>query len=233
MLGRRACRWGAVAVSVGALAGTAACGAGTGTAGTAASSAPPASAAPAPTNSVGTSTAPMTTPAGAGMSAAPVPVQTEFNPPGDIPDNQTYVPHTVPGSRVTVSAPEGWSQSTIPGGLRFQDKLNSIEIALSRSGGVPTTAGALAAALPTLRATVAKFSAGSASTVQRAAGTAVLLTYQGDSPRDAVTNKVVRDVFQRYVFWRHGMTVVLTLGCPTNADNVDPWRTVSNSVRLP
>jgi len=46
-----------------------------------------------------------------------------------------------------------------------------------------------------------------------------------------VTGKVVRDAFERYTFYRAGKRVDLTLSGPTNADNVDPWRIVSDSLR--
>jgi hypothetical protein len=59
----------------------------------------------------------------------------------------------------------------------------------------------------------------------------VLVRYQGDSPQDPVTGKVVRDAFERYVYYHNGQRLNLTLSGPTNADNVDPWRIVSDSVR--
>jgi len=72
---------------------------------------------------------------------------------------------------------------------------------------------------------------GKASTVVRQAGTAILLTYQGDSTPDEVTGKVVRDAFERYTFYRAGKRIDLTLSGPTTADNVDPWKIVSDSLR--
>jgi len=42
---------------------------------------------------------------------------------------------------------------------------------------------------------------------------------------------VVRDAFERYTFVHGKVRVDLTLSGPTNADNVDPWRTISDSVR--
>ncbi|MGW7755716.1 hypothetical protein ACWGK6_30135 [Streptomyces violaceusniger] len=43
--------------------------------------------------------------------------------------------------------------------------------------------------------------------------------------------KSVRDSVERYVFFHYGRQVVLTLTGPTGADNVDPWRIVSDSLR--
>ena len=59
----------------------------------------------------------------------------------------------------------------------------------------------------------------------------VVVRYQGDSPQDPVTGKVVRDAFERYVYYHSGQRLDLTLSGPTNADNVDPWWIVSDSVR--
>jgi hypothetical protein len=42
---------------------------------------------------------------------------------------------------------------------------------------------------------------------------------------------VVRDDVERYEFWRGDHEVVLTLSAPHGADNVDPWRTVTDSFR--
>ena len=75
-----------------------------------------------------------------------------------------------------------------------------------------------------------KFADPRAATVTRTAGTGVLLTYQRDSATDPVTGKVVRDAVQRYSFFRAGTRVDLTLTGPSNADNVDPWRIVSDSL---
>lgn len=67
--------------------------------------------------------------------------------------------------------------------------------------------------------------------VQRAAGPAVLITYQAISAPDAVTGKSVTEAVERYEFWRGGQEVVLTLSAPQGADNVDPWRMITDSFR--
>jgi len=43
--------------------------------------------------------------------------------------------------------------------------------------------------------------------------------------------QMVRDAFEQYTFYRNGSRVDLTLSGPVNADNVDPWRTVADSLR--
>ena len=113
----------------------------------------------------------------------------------------------------------------------FTDKLNRIEIAPSTSGTTPTVGSVTTQDLPRLRSGVPKFSLTKVTTDRRAGGPVVVVRYQGDSPTDPVTGKVIRDAFERYVYYRAGHRVDLTLSGPTNADNVDPWRTISDSVQ--
>ena len=82
-----------------------------------------------------------------------------------------------------------------------------------------------------LARSVKGFKAGNVSTVHRRAGTAVRITYLAASPADPVTGKTVTDAVERYVFFHNGKAIVLTLSGAKGADNVDPWRTVTDSVR--
>ncbi|MFJ5029481.1 hypothetical protein ACIQB5_15450 [Streptomyces sp. NPDC088560] len=155
------------------------------------------------------------------------PAPTESNPPGDIPDNQVYVPFH--GTGFTVKVPEGWAQTQQGGTTAFTDKLNTVRIQTASVPTAPTVGEVTNTVVPQLRAQVPKFAAPRVSEVTRHAGRVVLLTYQGDSAKDPVTGKVVRDAFERYAFHRSGHEVDLTLSGPVNADNVDPWRTISDS----
>ncbi|MEU6895512.1 hypothetical protein ABZ934_27790 [Streptomyces sp. NPDC046557] len=85
--------------------------------------------------------------------------------------------------------------------------------------------------VPVLKQQVPAFQAGKTTVVSRQAGQAVLLTYQGNSAPDLVTGKVVHSAFERYSFFRGGRQVDLTLSGPVGADNVDPWRIVTDSFR--
>jgi hypothetical protein len=172
-------------------------------------------------------------PSGSG-STAPAsgnPAPTESNPPGDIPDNQVYVAYrpTSGFTGFTVKVPEGWARTDKGSTTVFTDKLNSVTIAAAAASTSPTVASVTNTVVPQLRAQTTKFASPRVTQVDRHAGSAVLLTYQGDSATDPVTGKVVRDAFERYAFHRQGHAVVLTLSGPTGADNVDPWRTVSDS----
>ncbi|WP_427896164.1 hypothetical protein ACQHIV_19735 [Kribbella sp. GL6] len=157
------------------------------------------------------------------------PVATESNPPGDIPDNQAFV--AFQGAGFSVKVPEGWARTVTGTTTSFTDKLNRVEVTPSATSAAPTVGTAATAVAAELGRSVPRFAMGKVSEVSRAAGKVVLVTYQGDSAQDPVTGKVVRDAFERYLFYRGGKQVALTLIGPVNADNVDPWKTVSDSFR--
>ncbi|MEH0470060.1 hypothetical protein QA943_14530 [Streptomyces sp. B21-097] len=157
---------------------------------------------------------------------------TESNPPGDIPDNQAFVAYRPTGGSFTgftVKVPEGWARTGQGSTTVFTDKLNTVKITAVSAAGAPTTSSVTHTVVPQLRSQITKFAAPKVSEVTRHSGRVVLLTYQGDSAKDPVTGKVVRDAFERYAFYRAGHEVDLTLSGPVNADNVDPWRIVSDS----
>ncbi|MGX4691559.1 hypothetical protein [Streptomyces sp. JNUCC 63] len=169
---------------------------------------------------------------GSGAQNNPAPAPTESNPPGDIPDNQAYVTFRPTGDTFTgftVKVPEGWARTSQKDTTVFTDKLNTVRITATTASTAPTVGSVTHTVVPQLRAHVANFAAPKVSEVTRHAGRVVLLTYQGDSAKDPVTGKAVRDAFERYAFYRSGHEVDLTLSGPVNADNVDPWRVISNS----
>jgi hypothetical protein len=148
---------------------------------------------------------------------------------GDIPDNQVYVAYQFVAGGYTVKVPEGWARRESGGVTTFTDKFNTVELASVTSSVAPTIATVTANEVPQLASTVSGFKLGGVTTVDRAAGTAVLITYHGDSPKDAVTGKVVTLAFERYELFKGGTTAVVTLSGGVNADNVDPWKTVTDS----
>ena len=174
----------------------------------------------------------MTGAAGTGSSAAPV---TESNPVGDIPDTQAFVDYRTASGVYAVQVPEGWARTdsdTGTGGTAtlFTDKYNSIRIDTASAANAPTVQTGQAE-LTSIQATAQGFTAGDVTTVQRQAGPALLITYQADSAPNSVTGKVVPQDVQRYEFWKNGTTVTLTLAAAVGSDNVDPWRTVTDSFR--
>ena len=169
-----------------------------------------------------------TAPASGTASAASA--ATESPPPGDIPDTTVYVAYRPAAGQYEVKAPEGWARTVSPAGVSFTDKLNSVTIQTVRAAA-PTIASARSAEVPQIRGSANGFSLTGVSTVSRPAGTVVLIRYSADSQPDPVTGKVFRDAVERYEFYRNGTEAVVTLAGPAGADNVDPWRTVTNSFR--
>lgn len=155
----------------------------------------------------------------------------EVNPAGDIPDDQVFVPFQVPGAPVEIRVPEGWARSEAAGAVTFTDKRNSIRVEITKAPSAPTEESVKANVLPNLAASTKGYAAGKVTTVKRPAGTAILITYRAQADPDPVTRKAVVDDVERYLFWRSGLQLSLTLAGPRGADNVDPWKTVTDSVR--
>ena len=144
-------------------------------------------------------------------SSSPKPNAPEKSPAGDIPDNQAYVAFTPPGANYSVKVPEGWSQTTAGGAVSFTDKLSTVRLEETAAKATPTGAGV--------------------TTVHRQAGSAVRITYLAGGKPDPVTGKTRVDAVERYLFFHKGREAVVTLSGPQGADNVDPWRTITDSLR--
>jgi hypothetical protein len=167
-----------------------------------------------------------------GSSTKPAnPAAADSAPPGDIPDNQAFVRFTPPGGGFSVKVPEGWSQRSAGGAVVFSDKLNAIRIESHKASAPLTVASARRGEVARLSQTVKGFQGGKVSTVTRKAGPAVRMTYLATAAANPVTGKAGTDAVERYVFFHNGRDVVLTLSGPKGADNVDPWRLVTDSVQ--
>jgi hypothetical protein len=162
-------------------------------------------------------------------TSGPNPNATESNVAGDIPDNQAFVTYVDPSKAFTVTVPEGWARTSSGAGVLFTDKYNSIRIETRARATAPTVATAQASEVTGIQAGAKNFHPGAVSTVSRKVGQAVLITYQADSPPNAVTGKVAVESVDRYEFWKLGREVILTLAAPVGSDNVDPWRRITDS----
>lgn len=163
-------------------------------------------------------------------AGAPNPNAPEVNPAGDIPDNQAYVAYAPPGGGYAVKVPEGWSRSTAGGAATFTDKLNAITMEARPAPAAMTVRQAERAEVPQLAHSVKGFKLGGIAVVRRRPGRVVRITYTAAGRPNPVTGKTVTDAVERYVFFHRGRDLVLTLSGPRGADNVDPWRIVTDSV---
>jgi hypothetical protein len=182
----------------------------------------PATSTPAPSSATSSASAVATTVAGAVDPNAP-----EVGAPGDIPDTQAFVPYKDTGGRFVVSVPEGWARTDLANGASFTDKNNIITVEAMAMSTAPTVASVKANDVPTL-SKLKGFVLGDVTVVKRTAGDAVLLTYFADSAPNAVTGKSITVAVERYEFWKNGVAVVLSLAGGKGADNVDPWRKVTD-----
>lgn len=161
--------------------------------------------------------------------AAADPNAPEVVAPGDIPDNQVFVAYTPPNAAFSIKVPEGWARSTSNGAVTFTDKYNSIEVRSQPSTTAPTASSVKASGL----ADVSKdpsFKLGNVTPITRKSGPGVLATFFFGSTPNAVTGKKALLAVERYEFAHKGTTAVLTLSGAKGADNVDPWRTVTDSL---
>ena len=147
---------------------------------------------------------------------------------GDIPDNQAFVAYTPAGGGYTIRVPEGWARTGGGSATVFSDKFNTIRIESAPVASAPTVASVTSTDLPAIGQVAKGYVAGKVSSVARTAGQAILATYKIDGAASSVTNKTVRLDVERYVFWRDGKAVVVTLSSAAGSDNVDPWKTVTD-----
>ena len=173
-----------------------------------------------------------TAPSGSATLSSTVTAPTpESNPAGDIPDNQVFVPFTPPTGLFTVSVPEGWARNTDGAATIFTDKLNTVRIETRARATAPNTMSVSVDELPAIASSTPGYRSGTVTAVPRKVGQVMLITYQGASPPNPVTGKIGTDAIERYEFWRDGREVILTLSGPVGADNVDPWRTITDSLQ--
>ncbi|WP_037500128.1 hypothetical protein [Solirubrobacter soli] len=158
---------------------------------------------------------------GNGGTATPTPAASENSPPGDIPDNQAFVAYAPPHAGYSVKVPEGWARTTADGATSFTDKLNTVTLEAGDATSAPTVADAKRTAPAKARV----------SLVKRTSGPAVRITYLAQSRPDPVTGKARTNAVERYLFFHAGREAILTLSGPKGADNVDPWRIITDSLR--
>ena len=185
------------------------------------------SSSPRPTSS--TTTAPAATPTTTSVAGVD-PNAPEVVQPGDIPDNQAFVAFTPTSGGYSLKVPEGWARSENGATVTFTDHYNTITGTTTNAPAAPTLASVSNTDVPALEASTSHFELVSVTAVARPAGPAILVTYRAASEPDSVTGKRVAIDVERYEFWHAGTLVTLTLSGARGSDNVDPWRTVTDSI---
>jgi hypothetical protein len=182
-----------------------------------------------PDTSVSTESAPSVVSTAAPAVGAVDPNAPEIVEPGDIPDNQVFVVAMAPEGTYSIKVPEGWARTEQDGTVTFSDKYNSVSVRSKPSTVAPTVASVTDTDLNDI-ASDPTFKLVSVTTVTRKAGDGVVATYEIGSVANVVTAKKALLAVERYFFTHNGITVELTLSGAKGADNVDPWKIVSDSL---
>jgi hypothetical protein len=159
-------------------------------------------------------------------------VPVENNPPGDIPDNLAFIPYVNKAGHYSFTHPEGWARTGQGVRVRFTDKLNGVTAESLAATQAPTVSSAKTSDVPRLRASVPAFQLRGIKAVTLPAGPGVHIIFRRNSDPDPVTGKVYRDEVEEYAVFNHGRLVTMDLYGPVGADNVDAYRTMSQSLRI-
>lgn len=154
---------------------------------------------------------------------------TDASPAGDIPDTQAFVAFAGPSGAYTIKVPEGWARSIVGSRANFTDHFNAVTIDTTRGASAPTPARVRSVDVPALQRGTSGFHLTGVATVPRTAGSATVVTFRADSAPDSVTGKRIALDAQQYRFWRNGELVTVTLSAPRGSDNVDAWKSMTNS----
>jgi hypothetical protein len=160
------------------------------------------------------------------------PVPAENNPPGDIPDNLAFIPYSNKAGGYSFTHPEGWARTLHGVRVRFTDKLNGVVVESVPSTTAPTESSSRTNDVPRLRAAVPAFQLRSISPVTVPAGDGVRIVFRRNSDPDPVTGKILRDEVEEYDVFSAGRLVRMDLYGPVGADNVDAYRTMSQSLKI-
>lgn len=180
---------------------------------------------PSPTNAAPT--------AASAPSAAESAVAPESNPAGDIPDNLAFVRYANPTGGYSFTYPEGWAVVTTGSRVQITDKLNAITADLVPAATAPTVATVRRGEVARLTSTEPAFELVGVTAETLGGAPGVLVAYRVNSALDPVTGRKHRDEVQEHLIWKSGKLFTLKLTAIVGADNVDAYRTITNSIALP
>lgn len=169
-------------------------------------------------------------PSGTPLPASENPLKPEKNPPGDIPDNQTFIDYQSPLG-FAIKVPEGWARRQASDNVIFSDKYNTIELTLAQRIEPVTVISVKLNEIGELEKTGKAVRISDVKATKLPSGSAIVVSYGSNSDPNPVTNKAIRLENERYFFWKDGKLVTLTLSAPFGADNVDQWQLMAKSFR--
>ncbi|WLB23930.1 hypothetical protein [Bradyrhizobium japonicum] len=157
-------------------------------------------------------------------------IAAEKNPPGDIPDNQVFIEYRSPLG-FNIKVPEGWARRETSDGVTFNDKYNTITLAVSQRAEAISVTNAKQQEVADLEKTGRAVRVTGVKSVKLPSGPAVVVSYSSNSEPNPVTDKAIREENDRYFFWQNGKLVTLTMSAPLGADNADQWDLMAKSFR--
>ncbi|MDR3584944.1 MAG: PsbP-related protein [Desulfosporosinus sp.] len=159
------------------------------------------------------------------------PAATQPSPAGDIPDNQLFVNYVSQAGRYSLDVPEGWARTVKGSDVSFKDKLNSVQVVVTKVSSPPTLDSVNKSQVVELKTKGRAVKVTSVKNVTLPGGSAVVISYEENSTPDSVTGKQDRLENNQYFFDSNGEMATLTLSAPLGADNVDQWNKMSGSFR--
>lgn len=136
--------------------------------------------------------------AGAGTEQPVVP---EKNPSGDIPDNQVFVPFTSTDGGYMLQVSEGWARTTNGADVRFNDKLDGVQVTIANAAAAPSAVTARNNEVAALERAGRAVQVTKVQDVQLPGGPAVLVEYASNSVPELLTGKQVRLENNAYLFF--------------------------------
>ena len=164
------------------------------------------------------------------LARAETAITPEVSPPGDIPDNQSFVTFTSP-SGYTIKVPEGWARKDDGTKTTFSDKYNHVLLQLGEATQPVNEAYAKSTLMPDLQKNSRAVDKVTIKTLTLKSGAAIALDYDSNSEPNSVTNKQVREENESLYYVKDRKLVTLTLSAPKGADNIDQWLFMANSFR--
>jgi hypothetical protein len=159
------------------------------------------------------------------------PVTSEKSPPGDIPDNQVFIPYRSAVGGYSLEVPEGWARSEKGADVMLTDHLDGIAVAVTEAPKPPSAAGVRADQAKSLEQTGKAVTIRAVKEVKVSKMPVVHMVYESNSETSPVTNKEVRLENEVFFFFKDGRLATLTLWAPVGADNADQWKLISRRFR--
>jgi hypothetical protein len=158
------------------------------------------------------------------------PVEPEKNPTGAIPSNQAFVTYKSTAGMYSIQAPEGWTRTESGTDVMFVDKLDGLQVSVTKCKEAPTVESMKDNLVPVVEREGHAVKVTEMRSKKMPNGdTACITVFTSNSNPDPVTKKQVRLNNIIYYYYMPGMLAKLQLWAPVGVDNANPWKLISES----